>query len=93
MKNQDVERMAALIKKNILDITAAVTGNMTKSDDFALLAAYSGLTSVLSYFDFKLRDAGISDKAITETREGAEEYVLKLIAEELNLGLQKSGKA
>ena len=90
----DTKYLADLIKKNIQDITAAVIDNLKDEDTkFSLIAAYSGLVSVMSYFDFRLREIETSNEVIEQTKKDAEVYVLGLIAEELNMTPQKEGKA
>ena len=85
--------LADLISKNIQDITDAVVKNLGIDDEYSLIAAYSGLVSVMSYFDYRLRENGTTDFIINKAKIGAEDYLLGLIADELNLSPQKKGDA
>jgi len=93
IQKEEAKFLSDLIQKNINDITNAVATNLVKETNYSLIAAYSGLVTVMSYFDFKLREAGISDATIVKAKNNAEDHVLCLISEELNSVAQKKGEA
>lgn len=75
--------MAALITRNIRDITNTITMNIDYEKKHTILAAYAGVYSVASYFEFKLGRMGIPTDAMQKAKEGAEKYVLDVISGDL----------
>jgi hypothetical protein len=88
-----VTRLSEKIQQCISDITEAVHYNIQDETPESILSAYSALITVTSYFEFKLRNDGISGKAIEITKDSAEKYVLTLISQELKATPQKKGDA
>ena len=82
--------MAALISKNIRDVTTALTMNIDYDKKHSILSAYAGCYSVASFFEFKLGQMGIPPAAIQKAKEEADRYVLDVISGDLgNFPLNK----
>lgn len=75
--------MAALITKNIRDVTTAVTMNIDYQQPHTILAAFGAVYSVASYFEYKLSNFGLTPEAIQKAKDGAERYVLEVISGDL----------
>lgn len=88
-----VLRLSEKIQQCISDITEAVHYNIQDETDESLLSAYSALVTVTSYYEFKLRNDGVTSQAIEITKDSAEKYVLNLISQELKATPQKKGDA
>lgn len=78
------KEMAALMKRNIRDVTTAITMNIDYDKKHTVLAAYGALYSVCSYFEIKLNSFGIIPDAIQKAKDGADQYVLDVVSAERN---------
>lgn len=78
------KEMAALMKRNIRDVTTAITMNIDYENKHTVIAAYGALYSVCSYFEIKLNSFGLTPDAIQKAKDGADKYVLDVISGELN---------
>jgi hypothetical protein len=86
-------KISEKIQQCISDISEAVSYNTQDESPHSILSAYSALLTVTSYYEFKLRNDGITNSAIEITKNSAEKYVLTLIGEELKAIPQKKGDA
>lgn len=77
------DEIASLIRRNIRDVTTAVTVNIDYSKKHTILAAFAGLYSVSGYFEYKLTELGLSPSAIQKAKEAADKYVLDVISGDL----------
>jgi len=77
------KEMATLLHKNIRDIVTAITLNIDYEKPHTILAAFAGLYSVETYFQFKLNQMGIPPDAIEKAKEGADRYVVDVISADL----------
>lgn len=96
MKDDEHEKALEIsekIQRCITDITEAVQMNLDDESILSIMTAFSALVSVTSYYEFKLRHEGVEISAIEKTKNAAENYVLTLISEELNLAPQGKGDA
>lgn len=89
MQNEDEEikkmaiEMAAMIHRNIRDVTTAVTMNIDYEKKHSILAAFAGVHAVCGYFEYKLTELGITPDAIQKAKEGTDKYVLDVISGDL----------
>lgn len=90
---QMASEMATLIHKNIRDVTTALTINLDYSKAHTILAAFAGVYSVQSYFEYKLTELGITPDAVQKAKEGAEKYVVDVISGDLGAFSVKKGEA
>lgn len=74
------KEMAAMIHKNIVDVTNAITMNIDMEKRHTILSAYAGVYSVCNYFEYKLVKMGISPDAIQKAKDGADKYVVDVIS-------------
>lgn len=72
--------MAALINKNIKDVTATITLNIDYEKPHTILSAFAGVYTVAEYFEYKLGQFGITPGAIQKAKDGADKYVVDVIS-------------
>lgn len=75
--------MAIMIKKNIRDVTTALTMNIDYDKSHTVLSAFAAVYSVSEYFQFKLGQMGLSPDAIQKAKDGADKYVMDVISGDL----------
>lgn len=75
--------MAAMINKNIRDVTTTITMNIDYNKPHTVLSAFAAVYSVSEYFQFKLGQMGISPDAIQKAKDGADKYVIDVISGDL----------
>jgi hypothetical protein len=85
--------MASLIHKNIRDVTTALTVNLDYEKAHTILAAFAGVYSVQTYFEYKLTELGITPDAIQKAKEGADNYVVDVISGDRGAFPLKKGDA
>ena len=77
------KEMSTMLHKNIRDIVAAITLNIDYENSHTILAAFAGLYSVETYFQFKLNQMGIPPEAVEKAKEAADRYVVDVISADL----------
>lgn len=78
------KEIAELITKNIRDVTTALTMNIDYDKRHTIVAAFGAVYSVSQFFEYKLTTLGVTPAAIQEAKEGADKYVLDVIAGDSN---------
>lgn len=76
--------MAVMIKKNIRDVTTALTMNIDYDKSHTVLAAFAAVYSVSEYFEFKLNQMGLPPDAVQKAKDGADKYVMDVISGDLD---------
>lgn len=87
------KEMAAMIHKNIRDVTTAVTMNIDYEKKHTILSAFAGLYAVSNYFEFKLTQLGLTPDAIQKAKDGADKYVVDVISGDLGSFTIDKGEA
>ena len=77
------KEIAAMIHRNIRDVTTAVTMNIDYEKKHTIIAAFAGLYAVSGYFEFKLTELGLTPDAIQKAKDGADKYVIDVISGDL----------
>jgi len=90
---QIANEMASLITKNIRDVTTALTVNLDYSKSHTILAAFAGVYSVQTYFEYKLTELGLPPGAVQKAKEEADKYVVDVISGDLGAFSVKKGEA
>lgn len=85
--------MAYLINKNIEEIVQTVVVNMDMQKKHTVLAAFAGVFTVSSYFEYKLAELNMPPAAIQKAKEKAEKYVVEVISRDLSAFPINGGKA
>lgn len=85
--------MAIMIKKNIRDVTTALTMNIDYDKSHTVLSAFAAVYSVSEYFQFKLGQMGLSPDAIQKAKDGADKYVMDVISGDLGSFTIDKGEA
>lgn len=85
--------MAYLINKNIEEIVQTVVVNMDMQKKHTVLAAFAGVFTVSSYFEYKLVEMKMPPAAIQKAKEKAEKYVVEVISQDLSAFPINGGKA
>lgn len=87
------KEMAHLMNKNIRDVTTALTMNIDYDKQHTIVAAFGAVYSVSEYFQYKLSTMGVTPAAIQNAKEGADKYVLDVIAGDTNSFPVNKGEA
>ena len=78
------KEIARLMTKNIRDVVNALTINIDYDKQHTIVAAFGAVYSVAGYFEYKLNSLGVPTAAIQKAKEGADKYVLDIIAGDTN---------
>ena len=78
------KEIAYLMTKNIRDVTTTLTMNIDYEKQHTIVAAFGAVYSVTGFFEYKLAQLGVTPGAIQEAKEGADKYVLDVIASDTN---------
>lgn len=78
------KQIAHLMTKNIRDVTTALTMNIDYDKQYTIVAAFGAVYSVAGYFEYKLNSLGVPPAVIQKAKEGADKYVLDVIAGDTN---------
>lgn len=87
------KEMAVLMTKNIRDVTTALTINIDYDKKHTIVAAFGAVYAVAGYFEYKLTTLGITPDAIQKAKDGADKYVLDVIAGDTNKFSLDKGEA
>lgn len=87
------KELASLMTKNIRDVTTALTMNIDYEKKHSIVAAFGAVYAVAGYFEFKLAKMNITPDAIQKAKEGADKYVLDVIASDTNTFAIDKGEA
>lgn len=86
-------KIAALVNKNINEITNVIASNIEEDKPETLISGYAALHTVCSYYEYKMNKMGIPPAAVEKAKQSAENYVLDIIATELGTVAQNKGEA
>jgi len=78
------KEMASLMNKNIRDVTTCLTMNLDYEKKHTIVAAFAAVYAVSGYFEYKLTTLGLTPDAIQKAKEGADKYILDVIAGDTN---------
>ena len=78
------KEIAHLMTKNIRDVTTALTMNIDYEKQHTIVAAFGAVYSVAGFVEYKLAKLGVTPDAIQKAKEGADKYVLDVIASDTN---------
>ena len=87
------KEIASLMTKNIRDVTTALTMNLDYEKKHTIVAAFGAVYAVAGYFEYKLATLGIPTAAIQKAKDGADRYVLDVIAGDTNTFSIDKGEA
>lgn len=90
---QTAKELASLMTRNIRDVTTALISNIDYEKKHTIIAAFGAVYAVAGYFEYKLTTLGITPDAIQKAKEGADKYVLDVIASDTNTFSLDKGEA